>query len=1748
MVEKYSTSVVGRGGREALTIVGRRYGVMVKVSQIVGILLVLLIGISADVAAQGGPPPLPSEFSFSGFTYDLSKKPLNGTNVTIEVYQFVEGQPPALINSYSNLSNESGFFNITGIEVNESYMYKPVLRYYNGTKVTYIGQSLPPFPVFELLDLGIINFFLRPAATLNITAFGDEMELENMATGISYPLPDTYLTELEWLNDYPGWAYINASGSIVVLDPNFNPQFSYPLQPIIINPTALYYNGGNITYVANLTTVVEFYLNNGSIINIYDISVRGYFNLTGLEYNPDDGNYYISGIIPGNATIDVYDSSFNLIANPVLGNIPFGKLARHKGFWYMAFYDTYDATYALVKYDDYWSPMWRWTFPSSVEGIAHNGYSWYYASTETNNVTQVTLTDGGIKRFYYMIKDTKLGYPVAEYFSGDMVQQATIYVPADRNYSIMIYPDRAMPVSYNLNNISAYGPSPKIDIPFNLTEKMIWVSGYVNTSSGSNFEDLKVVPYLLEPGNMVFSAHPMPYNMSAWREPFGTFSDQYDPSIGFYNITLIGSAMGADMLLFVTAKNGSVYYGGFRNISLTASDSDVTDFNLTLQQLLGVEANITMDNAADFSQKVNIPTMKKSFRLQNATGATPRNAFVEFTVDYTPFFPESVKFSWMIDVGESDNGLFSLPVINADVREINIYSPDFAPMKTSLKASELSANPVNITLRPFDPGAIEGEEFPDLFLDLLVSNATCNVPKPPIGCSLVPAEVNESEFNPLTVIMGGGDISFRMKKLSNNITVHYSHVDLLASGPPDALFDSSSNETVVDGTIAEAWRFGSTGPEIYESVLLGMPYNESKYPDYYNFSVRIGYFYDEDWNVIWNISANTTSEIPEDYSDYLSPEYNAYVNISKPPMPCSKTDQTSTCYVDTLANMVWIKIPHFSGVAPQVLASDTKAPIVDVVYNPSPVEYGSEANLTVNVTEDSPDTLKVWRNGTLIYDGSYSGGVPFNISIYTGQLGVYNYTIWANDTAGNSNSTVAWVTVQDTIAPAINTVSLNTTIAKQGDPVLINATVIDTGVGVDIVNILVNGVSQAVTPNPPYYTAVYIAGSADGVFIVNVTANDSEGNFNYNDTQTITVDNTPPEALAYESPTPADGASVSGTQIINVSASDSGVGLDSIEIFVDGVSVQVCTSSPCVYSWDTTKMSDGSHTFNATANDTLGNTNTSLPTRTVIVDNTAPVVTVNRPLAGEIFTISNDSNTGYGNITIEYTINDNIQIDKIWYNLSAFSQNITTGSSYSNSSIVLPDGTYTLIVYANDTAGNLAFIVRQFTVNTTYLEYLSNTTNTTISNETIIAGDNTFYNSTILGASKVVNSTVNLSVVTNSTLEESKAVDSNLSYVVVENTNISGTTLENATVYNAVITDYIISGTTGASIELNVSGISVNFTNVYTSANVSELVTSVNTSTPSLSAGETARVSNGTHPTAGDYAVNVSANQSVSGKFASAFTLINPGGQALPNQVSGTRFLYVDAPNFNSTVLNNATVCISYPPGSYTSLRVERFNGTAWEALSSWTAGTFVCANTSGFSVFGVSGVVAEAAAPTAPGVATHEITIVSVDVPESVLPGETASIEVTLDSASQEPGVEIMLANLPSGWTGEAITVTLPPGTSKYTLNLTIPADAEQREYEISVKVRAWFATVSKRFSLTVGVPPVTPPPTTPVPTTPVPTTPAPTTPAPTTPAPTTPAPTTPAPTPAPKKGICGPSAIVAVAILPLALGRLLKRKRRLK
>lgn len=72
---------------------------------------------------------------------------------------------------------------------------------------------------------------------------------------------------------------------------------------------------------------------------------------------------------------------------------------------------------------------------------------------------------------------------------------------------------------------------------------------------------------------------------------------------------------------------------------------------------------------------------------------------------------------------------------------------------------------------------------------------------------------------------------------------------------------------------------------------------------------------------------------------------------------------------------------------------------------PPEVLQNSPANISVLLYDATPSHYKIFRNGSLVDEGTYQPFELFNVSIDTSQLGTFEYTIWANDTFGNENET-----------------------------------------------------------------------------------------------------------------------------------------------------------------------------------------------------------------------------------------------------------------------------------------------------------------------------------------------------------------------------------------------------------------------------------------------------------------------------------------------------------------------------------------------------------------------------------------------------------------------------------------------------------------------------------------------------------------------------------------------------------------------
>ena len=189
---------------------------------------------------------------------------------------------------------------------------------------------------------------------------------------------------------------------------------------------------------------------------------------------------------------------------------------------------------------------------------------------------------------------------------------------------------------------------------------------------------------------------------------------------------------------------------------------------------------------------------------------------------------------------------------------------------------------------------------------------------------------------------------------------------------------------------------------------------------------------------------------------------------------------------------------------------------------------------------------------------------------------------------------------------------------------------------------------------------------------------------------TLTKDVTPPNITNLQ---PPDGAIINdNTPTISADYSDaSGINTDTVTMSVDGIDVTSdATITESGISYTSTPLADGQHDVSLYVEDNAANSVTVNWAFTV--DTIAPVVTIQSP-----------ENTTYTVDTVELncTATDENNISVVWYSLDGGS-NVTLyaadNTTFNATLSGLTSDTHCVTVYANDTAGNIAFATVCFTI------------------------------------------------------------------------------------------------------------------------------------------------------------------------------------------------------------------------------------------------------------------------------------------------------------------------------------------------------------------------------------------------------------------------------------------------------------------
>ena len=169
---------------------------------------------------------------------------------------------------------------------------------------------------------------------------------------------------------------------------------------------------------------------------------------------------------------------------------------------------------------------------------------------------------------------------------------------------------------------------------------------------------------------------------------------------------------------------------------------------------------------------------------------------------------------------------------------------------------------------------------------------------------------------------------------------------------------------------------------------------------------------------------------------------------------------------------------------------------------------------------------------------------------------------------------------------------------------------------------------------------------------------------------------------------PVAGSTVSGLASVDVSATDN-IGVTKVEFRANGTLVGTDTSSPYQFSWDTSKLPNGSTTLTAVAYDAAGNAGTSNPVvvtvaNLLLADTTPPVVTILNPGNG---------GKVYGTVSVSVSASDNggtVGLKQLLYlDGTLVASAIGSNLSYSWNTRKAASGLHTLQAVGQDAAGNL---------------------------------------------------------------------------------------------------------------------------------------------------------------------------------------------------------------------------------------------------------------------------------------------------------------------------------------------------------------------------------------------------------------------------------------------------------------------------
>ncbi len=219
-----------------------------------------------------------------------------------------------------------------------------------------------------------------------------------------------------------------------------------------------------------------------------------------------------------------------------------------------------------------------------------------------------------------------------------------------------------------------------------------------------------------------------------------------------------------------------------------------------------------------------------------------------------------------------------------------------------------------------------------------------------------------------------------------------------------------------------------------------------------------------------------------------------------------------------------------------------------------------------------------------------------------------------------------------------------------------------------------------------YSSTLSLVGMTSGTHSLTDVATDNAGNVSTSASVTFTIGYGPPAVTVTS---PADWTFAHGTTTVTANVTG-GTPPDLAQLYVDGTpSGKAVTAAPYSFSWDTTKLADGSHTVTVKVTDAVGRTASSGVIHQT-VDNTPPTVYVISPVANGVFTGSLPAQVHASDA--HGIANVQLRVDGAPIGSLLTAPDSAGGYTYSTrlDLSALANGKHTLTAVASDAAGNVA--------------------------------------------------------------------------------------------------------------------------------------------------------------------------------------------------------------------------------------------------------------------------------------------------------------------------------------------------------------------------------------------------------------------------------------------------------------------------